>query len=130
VEGSLKIPVYYERYFPDAEEVIFDTARALKIVKPRLGVFSWGDNLKATGRPAFIAELKSQKLVGKLVETVRAAAKEESYILPPEVVNYEVETDAVDVKKDDDRNDDKTSKVSRRRKSKDSTGGATEPVEA
>ncbi len=121
VEGSLKIPVYYERYFPDAEEVIFDVARALKIVKPRLGVFSWGDNLKETGRSAFVAALKEKKLVGKLVEEIREESTEQKYVLPPEVVNYKVEAEAVDVTKDADGNDgnDVGRKVRRGRKAKD-----------
>lgn len=132
VEGSVRIPIYYERYFPDAEEVIFDSARALKIVKPRVGVFSWGDTLKATGRSAFITELKEQKLVGKLIDEIRLAAADQSYVLPPEVVNYKSEVINDEEVKDDDGNgndDGATVKVPRRRKTKDSTGGTDKPVE-
>lgn len=120
VEGSVKIPVYYEPYFPDAEEVIFDTAKTLKLVRPRVGVFSWGD-LKVKGRTEFIAELKKQNLVSQMLEEVKAKAKEEKFILPIEVVNYKASTPTADQIKDDNG---ETKQVSRRRKTKDSAGGA------
>lgn len=126
VEGQIKIPIYYERHFPDMEDILFDTARTLKLIRPRVGVFSWGE-FKVTGRRNFIAELKAQNLVDKLVTEVKEAAAEVKFILPPEVTNYKTETEKAEVTVDG-RDEQEKVKVPRSRKGKDSSGEPSEPV--
>lgn len=84
-EGSIHIPIYYERYFPDLEEIIFDTGRQMKLISVRNGVYSW-QNLKSEGRSQFISDLREKKMVSKLVEDIKAIASEQHIILPPEIL--------------------------------------------
>jgi recombination protein RecA len=126
VADSILIPIYYENYFPNIEEVLFNAGRQVKIIKPRLGIFSWGD-IKAEGRANFLAKVKEENAVDRLVEEVRKAAIEQEILLPPEVLMYEVkapkkELPAKDAKDPDER------QVSRRRKGKDSNPGGTDAV--
>jgi recombination protein RecA len=90
VQTSLEIPIYYEQYFPNIEEVAFDTGRQLKIISVRKGVFSWND-LKQEGKTEFIRELKDQKMVSDLIREIKNVAKENKVIVPPELHLYESE---------------------------------------
>jgi len=125
VEGSLRIPIYYEPYFPTVDESVFDTGRALKLIKPRLGVFSWGD-FKVKGRNEFIAEINKQNLLSKLVKEIKELAAKEKFILPPEVLNFKDEPITVDLS---DANG-MAKKIVGRGKTKDSTDKSGKLVES
>jgi recombination protein RecA len=56
VRGSIAIPIYYERYFPDMEEILFNTGRQLKVISVRKGVFTW-DEVKTEGKVKFVEQL-------------------------------------------------------------------------
>lgn len=81
---SLEIPIYYESYFPEIEELMFDSGRQLKIISVRTNVFKWED-LAVEGRKAFIEAIKEQKLQSKLYFAISEAAKEQKVFLPPEL---------------------------------------------
>ncbi len=91
---SLLIPIYYESYFPDMEEIAFDTGRQVKLVSVRKGVFSW-DGIKTEGRESFIKEVVEKKLVDKLIKEIKVKAKEDNIILPPELVQYKADKDDI-----------------------------------
>jgi recombination protein RecA len=125
IEGSIRIPIYYENYFPDAEEVIFDAGRSLKLIKPRLGTFSWGE-FKAEGKVGFINKLKEENKVSDLVKEIKEIAANEKFPLPPEVTNYDPSLkvkQATDLDLEEANDTTKKTKVSRGRKSKDSGSG-------
>jgi recombination protein RecA len=125
VEGQIKVPIYYEPYFPTVDETVFDAGRALKLIKPRLGVFSWGE-FKVTGRTEFISEIKKQELLPKLVEEIKALATEQKYILPPEVLSFK--PPVKEAEKTEDDADGSTKKAKRRGARKGAPDGAEEPV--
>ena len=91
---SLMIPIYYESYFPDIEEMAFDTGRQVKLISVRKGIFSWND-IKIEGRKNFIEEIVKKDLVDKLIEETKTKAKENNIILPPELVKYKVDKDGI-----------------------------------
>jgi len=89
-KDTLLLPIYYESYFPDMEEIIFDTGRQIKLISIRKGIFSWKD-IKIEGRKNFINILKEKKLVEDLMLEIKTKAKEENIILPPELMQYKAE---------------------------------------
>lgn len=123
VQDSILIPIYYEKYFPDIEQILFDAGRQTKLISVRKGVYSWGE-IKEEGRAKFIQAVKDKKLAGKLAEEIREQAKEAEILLPPEVLQFEGEKP----KKAKDEPADETA-VSGRRKAKDSTGEQAKSVE-
>lgn len=127
VADSILLPIYYENYFPDIEQVLFDTGRLTKIIAKRNNTFSWG-TVKEEGRANFIAKIKSENIVDDLVEACRNAAKEQEILIAPEVMMYQIKPKK-DVKEpkvvDDDREE---RQVSRRRKGKDSSRGDQDSV--
>jgi recombination protein RecA len=84
---SLDVPVFYEAYFPEIEEMAFDTGRQIKLISIRKGIFKWGE-LKMEGRKNFIEHIKKENLIDTLVEEIRSIALENDLILPPEIVLY------------------------------------------
>jgi recombination protein RecA len=124
---SFLVPIYYENYFPDIENVVFDAARQTKIVKTRLGVYSW-ENIKEEGKAKFIAKLKEEDAVDTLVEAVRKAATEAEILLPPELLKYQPTKKSAKEVKADDSGD--ASKVSRRRTAKDNSASSGDAVDA
>ena len=87
---SLDVPIYYEAYFPEIDEIAFDTGRQIKLISVRKGIFNW-DGLKKEGRKNFIDHLKKEKLIESLIEAIRFKAVEQEIILPPEIVLYGTE---------------------------------------
>lgn len=85
--GSIQIPIYYEEYFPDLEDIIFDTGRQMKIITVRKGVFKWKD-ISAEGCREFIDEIKKRDLVMDLVKYIKTNAEENDVLLPPEISQY------------------------------------------
>ncbi len=84
---SLDVPIYYEAYFPEIDEMAFDTGRQIKLISVRKGIFNW-DGIKIEGRKDFIDHIKKNKLTDKLINDIKALAIEKDLILPPEVVLY------------------------------------------
>lgn len=84
---SLEVPIYYEPYFPDIEEIVFDTARQIKLISIRNLVYNW-DGLKIQGRKEFIDHIKKENLLPQLIASVKEKALENNIILPPEIIQY------------------------------------------
>ena len=85
---SIQIPIYYEPYFPDIEDIAFDMGRQIKIISVRKGIFSWND-VKVEGRKVFIDHLKDNNLINDLIKEIKLKSSEENVILPPELMQYE-----------------------------------------
>lgn len=114
---SLEIPIYFENYFPDIEEMIFDAGRQVKVISVRKGIFSWGE-IKIEGRKNFINHLKDKNLISDLIKEIKLKADESAVVLPPELIKYNPD----DVKEKKDK-DDISRKVSRGRPKEDSGSG-------
>jgi len=84
---TLDVPIFYEAYFPEIDEIAFATGRQIKLISVRKGVFKWGD-LKIEGRKNFINHIKNEKLINTLIDDIRVKAIEQNTILPPEIVLY------------------------------------------
>lgn len=84
----LDVPIYFESYFPDVDEVAFDAGRQLKVVSVRKGIFSWS-TVKGEGREGFMEALKKSKKLPKLVEEVLKAAEDNNTIVPPELLMFD-----------------------------------------
>lgn len=128
VEGDIIIPIYYEPYFPGAEDIIFNEGRKHKVIDKRLEVFKWGD-FKIEGQSAFIAAVKDANKISELVEDIKKAAKANSAILPPEVLGYKANLKIVENPNAGSEELDAAS-VSRKRKTKDSSVQPERPVES
>jgi len=87
---SIQIPIYYEAYFPDIEDMAFDAGRQVKIISVRKGIFSWGE-LKVEGRKQFLESITSAGLLGNLIKDIKEKAEENHVLLPPELGLYEEE---------------------------------------
>jgi len=87
-KAGVSMPVYYKPYFPDIEEVIFNTGRQVRVISKRKNVFSWGD-LKVEGRSEFIEALAEMENMDSLIEEIKKAANERGTPLPPEILNIE-----------------------------------------
>ena len=88
---TLEIPIYYEAYFPNIEEVIFDTGRQINLITIYKGSFKWGDmEDRIEGKEKFIEYLKSNNLVSKLISDIKKKAIEDNVILPTEIVQYKM----------------------------------------
>jgi len=90
---SLDVPIYYEAYFPEIDEVVFDTGRQIKLISVRKGIFNW-DGLKIEGRKDFIKHIKKENLTDKLIDAIKLKALENDIILPPEIILYGMEEDS------------------------------------
>jgi recombination protein RecA len=88
---AIDIPIYFEAYFPDIEDIAFDTGRQLKLISVWKGIFSWG-GIKVEGKKAFIDELKAQGRVAELIDVIKQTAEEAGTIVPPELHVYKAET--------------------------------------
>lgn len=84
LNSKIDIPIYYETYFPDVEEILFDVGRQLKLISIYKMEYRW-NGVKIEGKKDFIEELKKQNLIDKLVEDIKTAAKENNAIVPPEI---------------------------------------------
>lgn len=120
---SLEIPIYYEPYFPDIEEIMFDVGRQIKLISVRKGIFKWGEDVKVDGKKNFIDYIRMNSLQLKLAREISIQAKESNVILPPEIVQWlsdnekeeTINNNSGDV---DEKSQDEESS-SRRRKKKD-----------
>jgi len=103
---SMEIPIYYEPYFPDVEEIIFDVGRQVKLISVYKGIFKWND-IKIEGRKDFIACIKMNDMTMELAKAVVEAAKEAGVILPPEITQWMKDNNS-DTKKKDKKVDEKS----------------------
>lgn len=117
VNGEIRIPIYYENYFPGSEDIIFSEGRKYRVIQKHLTSFRWSE-VKTEGKDAFIQAIKDGNLMTALVDAIKEAAAEKGAILPPEVQNFKADEKLVEVVS----NDDDARKVSRRRKTKDTVG--------
>jgi recombination protein RecA len=85
---SLEVPIYYESYFPEIDDIAFDTGRQIKLISVRKGIFKWGE-IKIEGRKNFINQLKKEKLLDSLIDEIKNCAFEQDLLLPPEIFLYE-----------------------------------------
>lgn len=92
---SIDATIYYEPYFPDLEDMLFDTGRQLKIISVRKGVFSWGDH-KVEGKVNFIQFVKDNNLQTPLYSDIKAKADETGVLLPPEITTWASENTNLD----------------------------------
>ncbi len=88
--SSLDVPIFYEAYFPEIDEIAFDTGRQIKLISVRKGIFKW-DELKIEGRSNFIEHIKKEGLIDSLIDAIKTMAAEKELILPPEIVLYGAE---------------------------------------
>jgi len=86
-KAGVKVPIYYKPYFPDIEEVVFNTGRQVRVINKRKTVFSWGE-LKVDGRKDFIEKLSTID-ISVLIDEIKEAAEERGVPLPPEIMNIE-----------------------------------------
>jgi len=98
--GGIRIPIYYENYFPEIQDTAFEVGRQTKTISVRNGVYTWG-KIKVEGKKAFIAEIVAKNKVGELVAEIKEdAKKDEAIILPTEILNYEKHVAFVNQNKD------------------------------
>lgn len=87
--GGIRIPVYYETYFPEVQDTAFEVGRQTKTIKVREGVYSFG-GLKIKGKKEFIAEIVAKNKVSELIAQIKKDASEnKDVVLPVEILNYE-----------------------------------------
>lgn len=104
---SLVIPIYYEPYFPDIEEIMFDVARQLKIITVYNGTFKWKKDEtehKADSKTSFIDLIKYNEFQGRLVADIVAKSKESDTILPPEITKW-VADNPIEEQKQEEKSD-------------------------
>lgn len=88
-QGSLDVPIYYEAYFPEIEEIAFDTGRQIRLISIRNKIFKWGD-IKVEGRKNFIDKIKADNLLDNLIKNIKDVAQEKDILLPPEITLHEI----------------------------------------
>ena len=89
---NLEIPIYYEAYFPNIEDITFDTGRQLKMITILNKSFKWGDmEERIEGKEKFIEYLKDNDLVSKLISEIKENALVNNIILPTEIIQYKIE---------------------------------------
>jgi len=92
---SVSIPIYYEPYFPNIEEILFDTGRQQQIIKVRTEIYKWIDSItgteyKAEGKDAFLNLIRDDIEMRKaLLADLKKNAEENGNPLPPEIIQYD-----------------------------------------
>jgi len=81
---SIDVPIYYEPYFPDIEDLLFDCGRQLKVISVYKGVFKW-EKHNAEGKKAFTEMIKNGGLGESLYRDLVKKAAETNSFLPPEI---------------------------------------------
>ena len=90
--GSIEVPIYYEAYFPEIEEIAFDFGRQIKLISVWNDIYKW-EEIRVEGRKDFVGHIVDNKLVNSLISAIKIKALEEGVILPPEINLYEVDAD-------------------------------------
>ncbi|MFW6129644.1 MAG: hypothetical protein ACOC56_00580 [Atribacterota bacterium] len=128
---GIEIPIYYEPYFPDIEDIMFASGRQLQVIKVRKGEFSWGDLSKIEGKRNFINVIKEKSLQSELYGDILEAAQENGVFLPPELSqwaedNYEEPKIVGDNREADNASEANEKRSTRGRKKKDSTSSSSD----
>lgn len=84
---NLEIPIYYEPYFPEIEDIAFEAGRQIKLISVREGIYNW-NGVKIKGIKNFVDHIKNNNLVDDLIKEIKIAASEKGVILPPEINLY------------------------------------------
>jgi|19_taG_2_1085344.scaffolds.fasta_scaffold01304_5 protein RecA len=84
----LSVPIYFEQYFPDVDDIAFGAGRSLQVITVRKGVFYW-DDIKEEGKENFLEALKKADKLPKLIEEVKESALEKDTIVPPELLLFD-----------------------------------------
>ena len=87
---AIEVPIYYEAYFPNIEDIVFDAGRQFKIISVRKGIFLWGD-IREEGKANFIKKIKGDGLTMQLIQEIKKTALENGAIVPPEIHLYDRE---------------------------------------
>jgi protein RecA len=123
---SMEIPIFYEAYFPDIEETMFDEGRRLQLIRVRKGEFKWIDvsekEWAAEGKKAFIQLIKNNNLQNSLTSEIDNKAKEASCLLPPEISQW-ISDNKKTLKADTVGATENEKEISGRRKRKNSSDG-------
>jgi len=92
----IDLPVYFQPYFPEIEEVAFNSARQIKLVSVRTGTYTWkssneeiGD-IKIDGRTAFIDHILEEELLYDFITEIKTKAEEDGVILAPELMKVDL----------------------------------------
>ena len=104
---TLEIPIYYEPYFPNINEIIFDMGRKLKIISVRKNVYTWG-KIKVEGKTEFIDKITVKEEIPKLLDEIKKKAKENSVLLPPELIKVQLDKNQKKEIKINDESEDET----------------------
>ncbi len=106
IPTGIPCPIYFEYFFPNAEQVAFDIGRLLQVVKVRNKIFYWkiDDDTKVEGkvegRKAFIDEIVASKRLSALMVEIKKEAQEQGVVLPPEITTFKIVGDKEVKKKD------------------------------
>ena len=84
---SIEIPIFYEPYFPDIEDLMFSYGRQIKVISVRKGIFKWND-IKVEGKKAFIENIKSNDLQQALCGELIDKSQETGLFVPPEISKW------------------------------------------
>ena len=95
--GSIEVPIYYQAYFPEIEEIAFDFGRQIKLISVYLKDYKW-NGLKIEGRKGFIDHIVENNMIDELIAAIKEKASEDGVLLPPEINLYK--PTSVGVKKD------------------------------
>ena len=88
---NIVIPMYFEAYFPDIDDIIVSTAKQVKTISVRKNVYTWkqeDNEHKIEGKEAFIKYIKEKQLTLALAKAAQESAKESKTLLPPELSQW------------------------------------------
>lgn len=91
VSESIDIITYFEPYFPDVDEILFDQGRKLKLIIKRKSEFKWDGESVEGSKKTFIDSIRDNGKYEKLVRAVREAALDQNVVLPPELQNIDAD---------------------------------------
>jgi len=95
VSEKIRVPIYYEPYFPDLPGTAFELGRQLKLIRVRMNVYSWSD-MKVESKSAFVEAIKQNGKLSDLIKDIRVAAEKEKFPLPIEIINYQDESEVIE----------------------------------
>jgi recombination protein RecA len=101
---NIELPIYYEAYFPDIEELAFSAGRQMKLIRVYKGKFKWRD-LEVEGKNEFMQSLKYNGLTNDLIRELETTAAEKNIVLPPEVAKIAVELVQEEPKEESNKNE-------------------------
>jgi hypothetical protein len=109
--------MYYEPYFPEPDDIIFNEGMRMGAITKRLTMRTWvSAGIKGEGKLGLIAAIKEAGRMEELVNEIKALAAEQKSILPPEVLQYNPKQKVADAPSED--KGEKTIKIAKKSKSK------------